>query len=422
MAGIDLSFVTYNVNMITEAGDIYDLTDAVTSLSWEEQEGQLAQRTTLELASETMVNDDYLSSLLKINRILQVYADWGIGKQKVFEGIIWEWKYTHSEQKELHIIAYDPMIRLQQSRDFKYFTEGLDTQTILQEICDEWGIPLNYKWGQSITHEKKVFNGEAISDMITELLDEVRKQSDRRYIVLYRDGSLEVNGYGNNTDVYVFNTKNTFSTSDSFNMDNLVTRVKVMGKSDDDERSSVDAVVDGNLEFGILQEIVQRDSDKDLSEAQAEADTILNERGKPEEEIIVNVPDLPFLRKGDAVEMAAGNLLGTFLTLGVTHNAAEQTMTLTLLRQTDTIIDMPADESGEGGESGGGSDQPTEDFKQGDEVILNGPVYRDSNGNGQGRSFSDYRSTITIVTSLDKPCPYHIGEVGWVYPSEITRA
>ena len=55
------------------------------------------------------------------------------------------------------------------------------------------------------------------------------------------------------------------------------------------------------------QEIIKRDNDKSIGAAMAEAQAALKERGKPEESILLNSPDLPFLRKGDAVEVAAGN-------------------------------------------------------------------------------------------------------------------
>ena len=47
---------------------------------------------------------------------------------------------------------------------------------------------------------------------------------------------------------------------------------------DGEGRASVDAVVDGNLEYGVLQEVVRRDSNKTMGEANAEAQAILKER------------------------------------------------------------------------------------------------------------------------------------------------
>ncbi len=329
---VDIALLTYHVDLITESGAVYDLDHALLSLVWEEQEGQLAQRATLKLANYKM-ESGYLMQLVKINCIIKISADWGGGRQPLFEGTIWEWDYASAQAKELVITAYDPMIRLQQSKDFKYFSAGMSTPAILNNICGDWGIPLSYQWSKQITHEKKVFNCDPISDMIIKLLDEVKRQTGAPYVALYKNGSLVVSDYGANADVYQFNTDNSISTSDKLTINNLVTRVKIIGKEDNEGRSSVDAVIDGSLEYGVLQEVVRRDSNKNMGEANAEAQALLKERGKPEESITLAAADLPFLRRGDAVGVAAGNLTGTFYVAGVSHNAASKQMTMTLRRK-----------------------------------------------------------------------------------------
>lgn len=61
-------------------------------------------------------------------------------------------------------------------------------------------------------------------------------------------------------------------------------------------------------------------------------------------------------------------------------------------------------------------------YKVGDKIILNGPVFADSYGNGQGRTFTNRRDTITIIASdLKRAKPYHIGAIGWVSTDEITK-
>lgn len=331
--GVSLAQVRYHVELVTEAGETHDLDHAIQSLSWEEQEGQLAQKATITLSSHSPENGAEIRALMKINRLIRIYADWVSGKEKVFEGTIWEWQYNRSISQEHSIVVYDPMIRLQQSKDFYYFSAGMSTPAILGTICGDWGVPLNYKWSKKITHEKKVFNCETVSNMIIKLLEEVRQQTGTRYVVLYKDGKLVISDYGINQDVYLFDYPCTISTSDKLSMNNLVTRVKILGKSEDDGRSSVEAVIDGNLDFGVLQEVIRRDEDKDIGKAKTEAQQTLKERGQPEESIVVNSVDLPFLRKGDKVEMQAGNLSGMFYVLGVSHNASAKQMSMTLRRK-----------------------------------------------------------------------------------------
>ena len=59
-------------------------------------------------------------------------------------------------------------------------------------------------------------------------------------------------------------------------------------------------------------------------------------------------------------------------------------------------------------------------FDKGDKVIVTGHLYRDSQGNGQGKYLSGYRGTITLTA--DGPMPYHVGSLGWVEEKSLKLA
>jgi hypothetical protein len=329
---IDIKTVEYDAELITEKGTHYLLNDALLRLEWEEQAKELAQRATLTVAN-FKIGTTYLMALMKINCVIRVYGKWNGGNRTlVFEGTVWEWQYVSSTQKELTVTAYDMLIRLQQSKDFKYYSAGMTTQGLIGDVCGDWNVSMAYTWEQSLTHEKKVFNAERISDIIIGLLEEVRQKTGEKYTAGFRDGKLQITGIGTNKTVYRFDGDNTMTTTNKLTINNLVTRVKIIGKQNNDGRAPVDAIVDGDTKYGVLQEIVRRDSDKTVDAAKSEAAALLKERGKPEEVIRVNVPDLPFLRKGDKVEISAGNLIGFFIVAGVAHNGTIRQMTLTLDR------------------------------------------------------------------------------------------
>lgn len=421
---VDISATKYEVELIDEKGVCYLITEALLNLEWEEREGELSQRANITVKN-ILYGSTTLAAIAKINCIVLIYAKWNNApKSLVFKGTIWEWPYKHdASQKELTIMAYDHLIRLQQSQDFRYYPPGMTTQFIINDICvgrdpkqPGWNISYQYKWEQSVTHEKKVFNGAYVSNMIISLLEEVRKKTGEKYVIYWRDNALQIVGYGTNKEVYKFENGQTVSVYDKLTINNLVTRVKIIGKSDDNGDAPIEAIVDGDTWYGVLQAIIQSSDDTSLADMQAQADTILKERGKPQEEIRVTVPDLPFLRKGDVIEAAAGNLTGFFNVLGVSHNATQKQMSLSLERKAaefsppQTSNNTNTDNAGNIGT-----------FARGDTVILNGYVYGDSHGNGRGRAFTDYHSTVTIVAALTRACPYHVGSVGWVYPSDVTR-
>lgn len=59
-------------------------------------------------------------------------------------------------------------------------------------------------------------------------------------------------------------------------------------------------------------------------------------------------------------------------------------------------------------------------YSKGEKIVLNGYLYRDSYGNGQGSYKSNYKGTITIVNAKGSK-PYHIDAIGWVAENDITK-
>jgi hypothetical protein len=351
---VSIDTLRYDTELIAESGIRYQLNLSVCEVEWEDCKNELAQRATIKLGNHK-IDGVNLAEKAKLGCLIQIGAHWDsqimpvgavnwegktLDKNSLvmFSGCIWEWRFVNSTNKDVLLQVYDPLIRLQKSKDQLYYHAGMTTQAIIGDICRIWGIPLVYSWGRSITHGSKAFRGIAVSDMIIELLEEVHKQTGGDYIIRFRPasllgtGSLVVSGYGTNERVYIIESDNTIMTDDRLTLNNLVTRVKIIGVAKDEERSSVEAIVDGNLKFGVLQEVIRRDDSSTLAQVKAEADTILKNRGKPEEITSFNAPDVPEIRKGDRIELRAGNLRGEFFVLAITHNATTKRMNVTVTR------------------------------------------------------------------------------------------
>lgn len=88
----------------------------------------------------------------------------------------------------------------------------------------------------------------------------------------------------------------------------MVTRVKIIGKANDDGCSPVEATVDGKTSYGIRQKIVSRGTNDTLDEAKKEAREILADDGKPKEEITIKLPDIPIIRKGDKIHLKTASI------------------------------------------------------------------------------------------------------------------
>ncbi len=323
---VDISKTKYNVKAVLPSGEILELIDLCSALSWEEQKGSIAGRADITLAN-TKIREGCISDIIKLCGLIFIYAD----NTEVFRGVIWEWEYTSALKKELDITVYDKMIYATQSKANSYFSSGKSTKAIVEAICKEWSIALNYKW-ESWTHGKLPINNKTVSEHITSVLDEAETKLKSKYVASMEKDILTVKAKGRNEDVFVFNTSNVESTKDSLSMRNLVTKVIIVGKSEENKRPPLLSTVNGKTEYGILQEIITKDTNKSLSDTKKEAENILREKGKPEETIDVLTVDVPIIRKGDKVRLNAGNLKGYFIVEGVTHNAFKKTMNMELTR------------------------------------------------------------------------------------------
>jgi len=112
--------------------------------------------------------------------------------------------------------------------------------------------------------------------------------------------------------------------------DGLVTRVKVIGQANDDGKSEVETTVDGKTKYGIFQKIYSRGKEESIDEAKRAAEEILEEEGKIREEITVQAPDIPFIRKGDTVHCKLGTIADYYFVKGVRHDVENTRMTLDL--------------------------------------------------------------------------------------------
>ena len=162
-------------------------------------------------------------------------------------------------------------------------------------------------------------------------MDEAKRQLKTEPVAIFDKQTLIIRPRGQNKDVYVFEAaKNAVQTTERFTLDKLVTKVMVMGKEDKEGRRKVEATVTGDTSYGTLQDVVYRDGDDTIAAAKAEAQKIIDEKGKPDHIISAEAPDVPFIQKGDKVKIAAGSLVGYYYVKGITHSVHDRMMTMEL--------------------------------------------------------------------------------------------
>lgn len=323
--------IDYKIILTRETGEKLNISAIVTGLVWEEQPEELAMRASFELPN-TKYQNEYMSSIIKLLTIITIYANQGEGLIEVFNGIVWDWTYTSNDQKILSIVAYDRLIYLQNSKDNKYFSAGTSTADVIGAVCNDWGIPYEYEY-DSITHAKLLYQRTTVSDMIIKTLKEAQEKLDIKYVLNFTGGTLNIKKQGQNSEVYLFKSdQNTITTKNRLTLDDLITEVWITGKADDEGRLPIEAKEVGDLAYGTLREMVTKNGDNSLADAQAAAKKLLKERGKPKEYANIQAVDVPTIRRGDKIKVEAGNLIGSFYVLGISHDATQRTMSMEIER------------------------------------------------------------------------------------------
>lgn len=326
---IDVAKISYSLILLRPDGQKLDLQPVTRSLTWEENDGELAVRLEAELQNIQMPDGKWLHQLIPLGGQIFLYADWGSGQQEIFRGTIFVWDYQTDPLGHFTITAYDQLIYLMKSRDDRFYKAGQMAKAVIEDIAKAWGIPLGDVQGPNIALGKQVFRGDTLADMISSVLDEAKKKGGGKWIVRSKQGKIDVIRPGQNSQVYRFaHDENVDSIQDRQDIEDLVTRVKIIGAEDSEGKAPVVAQLDGRTEFGTLQEVVYQRQYDTPAAAKSAAEDILKERGQPRRGRKVTAPDLPFLRRGDKVKVEAGTLIGYYIVSSVTHDATNRIMVM----------------------------------------------------------------------------------------------
>lgn len=319
----------YTPYVYDENGQQHNITDYVTALGWEQNPGELATRVSLTAKDGT---DGKLSSRIKPGCLIVVTAKTEVQQEEVARGYITDWNPVDSfRERVLRLIAYDELFNLQKSEGQIYISSGENTRTVISGIFSGWGIPMGTYNGPEVKHGKLMYDTENIAEVLYDVLDDADKKGGGKALLRAEKGKVSVLRWGSNKDVWLFTAENALEANHKITTDGMLTRVIVLGKSENSEKSPLEATVNGKTQYGIRQKIYKRQKDENLGEAKQAAQKILEESGDPKTEITVTAPDVPFIRKGDKVYMdKVGRLDGYYFVRGIRHDIIKRTMTMDL--------------------------------------------------------------------------------------------
>lgn len=406
---IDISKIKYRLVVMTESKKQYNIKEFVEDLGWEENDGELATRISFTAKNEK-TSAGLISSLAKPGCLVGVFATDGSMDEEVARGYVTDWKPLLSGSKDkVDIICYDELYNLEESQDLIYYSSGIGTKSAIIQIFDNWQIPTEKYDGPDVTHGKLAYKTESLADVLLDILDDAKKKGGGDAFIRAAKGKVSVLQWGSNKTVYHFEVDNTKQVSHKMSTAGMITRVKVIGQEDDDGRSSVEAVVNGQTKFGIRQKIYVRGKDDSVSDAQSAAQDIINDKGQVDEEITVQSPDIPFVRKGDLVHITAGTLNDYYFVKGIRHDADSMSMTMDLKK----AVAEPVVQNHQ---------SAPKSYNVGDIVNFKGGThYVSSYPGAKGYNARAGKAKITIKNGSGKAHPWHLIHVdsgsnvyGWV--------
>lgn len=330
-----------------KTGERLDITNVCEDISWAEHENEYAMNISFS-AYNAVMDGKYLMEIIKPNMQMFLYSNYDQGWTEVARGTLNVWKPEEGNDENVFGgEAYDMLYDLQKSQEYRYIAHGTDTKTAILSIFSDWNIPLGIYNGPTTTrHKKKIFKSSYIGDNITELLDDAIKQGEVKHFLRSREGVVDVIPQGTNETVYALKAlENVTQVKSKISIQDIVTRVIILSKADDEGRHRQLVRIDRDIQYGIRQRIIIRNDENDLLEALLEADEILTEKGVPEEEYTLpNLPDIPPLRKGDIIYIHAATLNGYYFVTSITHYASKRSMTITVEKaNTEPLYPKPDD-------------------------------------------------------------------------------
>ena len=331
---VDISTLEYKVVAFDEGGKKHDITDFIENFGWEENDHELAVRLSF-TARNDIVSKSRLSSTIKPNCLILAYAKSGKKPfEEVVRGKVVTWSRVNKNSGyTFKCTAYDDLYCLQKSQDDFFFQSGISTKSRISKVLGQWGISLGKYEGPNASHGKKKYQAMYISDIVLAILDDGVKKGGSKCIIRQEKGQVQIVKRGGNKDVYVFETDNTTALTHSLSTEDMVTRVKIMGKEKKGGKEKVIATLNGDTKYGIRQRIYKRGHDEKLSDAKSAAQAILDENGRLKNEAKVQSPDVPYIRKGDLVCMRAQQIKGDFYVLSIQHDAETRSMTMDIKRK-----------------------------------------------------------------------------------------
>ena len=284
--------------------DKYYLGELVRQIALEDSLGEIAYRGTVVLE----YNDSYPQEISLGKNMRISGTPYNIPEIKPFlQGVIWEIESEWRTNKEITFTVYDRSIYLKSEEEYLFQT-GLKASDRIKRYLTDLGLPISKIEDTKIKLDKTIYRAQEICAMIKEDLRATVAKGGDMYRLYMTPAGMELRKIGSNDKIYEFVTEgaNIFEITQKRTLENLVSKVKVVGEAPDDMKSPVLKVVTGDTKYGVIQKIIQDDEIKNASEAEQKAKIFLS---GSEETFTFTTICIPQIRAGDLIKLNTMNLI-----------------------------------------------------------------------------------------------------------------
>lgn len=263
------------------------------NVSWSESEDSLGMEFSFSMPFSHF--DEQFDTALKVGDIATLYMN----KKRVLQGIITEIPLGGSDYR-----GYDFAFYLNKSTTIIQFKK-VSAREAITKLCERFNIPLG-SIPKMATNINKLYKNETVSDIISDILKQVKQETDKKYRLQMNNGKLNVveSGTAKIQPTYkddegrVCCCSHAASISGSRSIENMKNSVIVAGNDDSSKQIKATAEDSDSIKkYGRL-ETVELDDDLTSAKARNKAKNILKQQNKVATSFTAEMPGNTEIRAG----------------------------------------------------------------------------------------------------------------------------
>lgn len=307
MKTYNTDFVEYRFWLFPPSGKRKDITDLIETATFTSTKDGIVDTVNLHVKNEKIDGQWIHSDLYLARRMLIEAKDEDTNWTEVYRGTFAMWQ-TNASDFTVNSTVSDGNQLLVGNDIIYYFPDGAANGRI-KKILSGIGMPLGKIEGVGGSLGKELVKSQATTKIL-EYKQKSEQKTGIKTAIRNTKGKFEIVKRGSNQKIYVLDSHAAQDGVDIHSIpSDFATVVKIYGTVKGNKMPPLQTTVSGDTKFGTHTKIVYSSDYKTAAEANAAAKNILQDQGKPnKDQSIKNHVDIPWIRVGDAVDVAVGTI------------------------------------------------------------------------------------------------------------------